>query len=81
MDPVAGFSTLCLCVLQMEVECALLEGEQESEMGQLQRDKELLEQLKEKIHSIEKTSHAEKTQVKKKILKWQKKKTLQNNKL
>lgn len=48
----------------MEVECALLEGEQESEMAQLQRDKELLEQLKGKIHNIEKTNHTEKSQVK-----------------
>lgn len=54
---------MCRCFLQMEVECALLEGEQESEMAQLQREKELLDQLKEKIHSIEKTSHTEKSQV------------------
>lgn len=54
---------MCRCFLQMEVECALLEGEQESEMTQLQREKELLDQLKEKIHSIEKTSHTEKSQV------------------
>ncbi|CAI5643690.1 pleckstrin homology-like domain family B member 1 isoform X3 [Oreochromis niloticus] len=47
---------------EMEVECALLEGEQESEMAQLQRDKELLEQLKGKIHNIEKTNHTEKSQ-------------------
>lgn len=47
----------------MEVECALLEGEQESEMAQLQREKDLLDQLKGKIHSSEKTSHAEKSQV------------------
>lgn len=45
------------------MECALLEGEQESEMAQLQREKELLEHLKGKIHSIEKTSHTEKSQV------------------
>lgn len=48
----------------MEVECALLEGEQESEMAQLQREKELLNQLKEKNHSTEKKSHTEKSQVK-----------------
>lgn len=48
----------------MEVECALLEGEQESEMAQLQRDKECLEELKGKIHNIEKTGHTEKSQVK-----------------
>ncbi|XP_068571909.1 pleckstrin homology-like domain family B member 2 isoform X2 [Cebidichthys violaceus] len=49
-------------VREMEVECALLEGEQESEMSQLQREKELLDQLKKKIHTIEKTSHMEKSQ-------------------
>ncbi|XP_051258282.1 pleckstrin homology-like domain family B member 2 isoform X2 [Dicentrarchus labrax] len=49
-------------VREMEVECALLDGEQESEMAQLQRDKELLDQLKEKIHSSEKKSHTEKSQ-------------------
>lgn len=47
---------------EMEVECALLEGEQESEMAQLQREKELLDELKGKIHSIEKTSSTEKPQ-------------------
>lgn len=52
----------------MEVECALLEGEQESEVAHLQREKELLDQLKEKIHSSEKKSHTEKSQVKKQQL-------------
>lgn len=47
----------------MEVECALLEGEHESEMGQLQREKELLDQLKEKLHSTEKKSHTDSSQV------------------
>lgn len=47
----------------MEVECALLEGEQGSEVAQLQREKELLDQLKQKIHSSEKKSHTEKSQV------------------
>ncbi|KAF7670283.1 hypothetical protein LDENG_00299780 [Lucifuga dentata] len=49
-------------IREMEVECALLEGEQESEMTQLQREKELLDQLKEKIHSKEKKSLTEKSQ-------------------
>ncbi|KAG7485119.1 hypothetical protein JOB18_003370 [Solea senegalensis] len=49
-------------VREMEVECALLEGEQESEISQLQREKQLLDQLKDKIHSIDKTSHAETSQ-------------------
>lgn len=43
----------------MEVECALLDGEQDSEMAQLHRDKELLEQLKGKLHKIEKASNSE----------------------
>lgn len=47
----------------MEVECALLDGEQESEMAQLQKENELLNQLKEKIPSSEKPSHSEKAQV------------------
>lgn len=49
--------------LQMEVECALLEGEQESETAQLQREKELLDQLKEKIQGDDKTNRKEKSQV------------------
>ncbi|XP_059208436.1 LOW QUALITY PROTEIN: pleckstrin homology-like domain family B member 2 [Centropristis striata] len=49
-------------VRETEVECALLEGEQESEVAQLQREKELLDQLKEKLHGAEKTSHTEKSQ-------------------
>lgn len=48
----------------MEVECALLEGEHESEEAQLQKDKKLLEELKGKMHNnVEKTSPADKTQV------------------
>lgn len=53
-------------VRQMEVERALLEGEHESEVAQLQREKELLDQLKEKIHSIEKAKATKKSEVKKK---------------
>ncbi|XP_077402922.1 pleckstrin homology-like domain family B member 2 isoform X2 [Vanacampus margaritifer] len=49
-------------VREMEVECALLEGEQESEMAQLQKEKDLLDHLKENIHSAEKISHTEKAQ-------------------
>ncbi|XP_034034364.1 pleckstrin homology-like domain family B member 2 [Thalassophryne amazonica] len=43
-------------VREMEVECALLEGEEESETVELQRENELLNQLKEKIPSAEKTN-------------------------
>ncbi|XP_061607529.1 pleckstrin homology-like domain family B member 2 isoform X2 [Phyllopteryx taeniolatus] len=49
-------------VREMEVECALLEGEQESEMAQLQKENDLLDQLKGNIHSTEKISHTEKAQ-------------------
>lgn len=48
----------------MEVECALLDGEQESEMAQLQKENEFLNQLKGRMPSSEKLSHLEKTQVK-----------------
>ncbi|KAM9333357.1 pleckstrin homology-like domain family B member 2 [Pholidichthys leucotaenia] len=44
---------------EMEVERALLEGEQESEMTQLQKEKELLDELTGKIHSVEKMSPTE----------------------
>lgn len=48
----------------MEVECALLDGEQESEMAQLQKENEFLNQLKGRMASGEKKmSHPEKTQV------------------
>lgn len=50
----------------MEVECALLDGEQESEMAQLQKENEFLNQLKGRMASGETMSHPEKTQVKKK---------------
>lgn len=49
--------------LQVEVECALLDGEQESEMAQLQREKELLEELKGKESNTEKTDDTETSQV------------------
>ncbi|KAM4620288.1 pleckstrin homology-like domain family B member 2 isoform 2-T2 [Polymixia lowei] len=48
-------------IREMEVECALLEGEQDSEMAQLQREKEILDQLNEKLHSVEKTSLIDKS--------------------
>lgn len=52
---------------QMEVECALLDGEQESEMAQLQKESECLNQLKGRMPSGEKMSHPEKSKVKKNI--------------
>ncbi|KAJ7996707.1 hypothetical protein DPEC_G00239810 [Dallia pectoralis] len=41
-------------IREMEVEQALLEGEHDSEMALLQREKEVLEQLNEKIGSLDK---------------------------
>ncbi|XP_034153904.2 pleckstrin homology-like domain family B member 2 isoform X8 [Pangasianodon hypophthalmus] len=49
-------------VQEMEVERALLEGEQESEAAQLQQEKEALEQLKDKMADLEKKVQAEKLQ-------------------
>ncbi|XP_064837134.1 pleckstrin homology-like domain family B member 2 isoform X2 [Oncorhynchus masou masou] len=51
-------------IREMEVEWALLEGEQVSEMALLQREKEVLDQLNEKIGSTDKTALAEKSQEK-----------------
>uniref|UniRef100_A0A3P8YXS0 PH domain-containing protein n=1 Tax=Esox lucius TaxID=8010 RepID=A0A3P8YXS0_ESOLU len=42
-------------IREMEVERALLDGEQDSEMALLQREKEVLEQLNEKIGGLDKT--------------------------
>lgn len=47
----------------MEVEKALLEGEQGAELALLQTDKETLEQLNEKMSKMEKTTNTDKTQV------------------
>ncbi|XP_028825460.1 pleckstrin homology-like domain family B member 2 isoform X7 [Denticeps clupeoides] len=49
-------------IREMEVEQALLEGEQDSEMAQLQQEKESLEQLNEKMATMEKKVQEEKTQ-------------------
>ncbi|XP_061595552.1 pleckstrin homology-like domain family B member 2 [Cololabis saira] len=46
---------------EVEVECALLDGEQECEMAQLQREKELLDELKGKMHNTEQTNNIEKS--------------------
>jgi len=45
------------------MERALLEGEQDSEMAQLQQEKDALEQLKEKMSDIENKAQTEKSQV------------------
>eukprot|EP00063_Salmo_salar_P076885 XP_014051720.1 PREDICTED: pleckstrin homology-like domain family B member 2 isoform X4 [Salmo salar] len=49
-------------IREMEVERALLEGEQVSEMALLQSEKEVLDQLNEKIGSTDKTALTEKSQ-------------------
>lgn len=49
-------------IREMEVERALLEGEQDSEMAQLQQEKDALEQLKEKMAVIENKAQMEKSQ-------------------
>ncbi|XP_035382245.1 pleckstrin homology-like domain family B member 2 isoform X1 [Electrophorus electricus] len=47
---------------EMEVERALLEGEQDSEMAQLQHERQMLEQLKDKMADLEKKIQAEKSE-------------------
>ncbi|KAK7118459.1 hypothetical protein R3I94_022077 [Phoxinus phoxinus] len=49
-------------IRELEVERALLEGEQDSEMAQLQQEKDALEQLKEKMSDIENKAQMEKSQ-------------------
>uniref|UniRef100_A0AAY4DUQ4 PH domain-containing protein n=1 Tax=Denticeps clupeoides TaxID=299321 RepID=A0AAY4DUQ4_9TELE len=49
-------------IREVGVEQALLEGEQDSEMAQLQQEKESLEQLNEKMATMEKKVQEEKTQ-------------------
>ncbi|XP_051972019.1 pleckstrin homology-like domain family B member 2 [Xyrauchen texanus] len=49
-------------IREMEVERALLDGEQEAEVAQLQSDKEMLEQLNEKLGTMEKHAQTKQTQ-------------------
>ncbi|XP_042611196.1 pleckstrin homology-like domain family B member 2 isoform X3 [Cyprinus carpio] len=49
-------------IREMEVERALLDGEQEAEVAQLQSDKEMLEQLNEKMANMEKNVQKNQTQ-------------------
>ncbi|XP_073796836.1 pleckstrin homology-like domain family B member 2 isoform X4 [Danio rerio] len=49
-------------IRELEVERALLEGEQDSEMAQLQQEKDTLEQLKEKMAEIENKAQTDKSQ-------------------
>ncbi|XP_016134486.1 pleckstrin homology-like domain family B member 2 [Sinocyclocheilus grahami] len=54
-------------IRELEVERALLEGEQDSETAQLQQEKDALEQLKEKMADIENKAQTEKSQDKAKL--------------
>ncbi|XP_035289843.1 pleckstrin homology-like domain family B member 2 isoform X2 [Anguilla anguilla] len=51
-------------IREMEVERALLEGEQDAEVAQLQQEKEVLDQLKEKMTEMEKNVQEKKSQEK-----------------
>ncbi|KAG7484362.1 hypothetical protein MATL_G00048390 [Megalops atlanticus] len=51
-------------IREMEVERALLEGEQDAEVAQLQQEKEVLEQLKEKMADLERNVQEKKSQEK-----------------
>ncbi|KAJ8390640.1 hypothetical protein AAFF_G00102460 [Aldrovandia affinis] len=51
-------------IREMEVERALLEGEQDAEVAQLQQEKEVLEQLKENMTDTEKNLQEKKSQEK-----------------
>ncbi|XP_073686577.1 pleckstrin homology-like domain family B member 2 isoform X5 [Garra rufa] len=54
-------------IRELEVERALLEGEQDSETAQLQQEKDALEELKEKMADIENKAQTEKSQDKAKL--------------
>ncbi|KAI1903146.1 hypothetical protein AGOR_G00024210 [Albula goreensis] len=49
-------------IREMEVERALLEGEQDAEVAQLQQEKEVLEQLKDKMTDMERNVQEKKSQ-------------------
>jgi len=49
-------SDLCLC-LQLDMECALLDGEQKSETTELMKEKEILDHLNRKIGSSKPENH------------------------
>ncbi|KAJ8276700.1 hypothetical protein COCON_G00084520 [Conger conger] len=51
-------------IREMEVERALLEGEQDAEVAQLQQEKEVLDQLKERMTDMEKNVQEKKSQEK-----------------
>lgn len=49
---------------QLDMECALLDGEQKSETTELMKEKEILDHLHRKITELEKNIVGEKTKVK-----------------
>lgn len=49
---------------QLDMECALLDGEQKSETTELMKEKEILDHLNRKIAELEKNIVGEKTKVK-----------------
>lgn len=51
---------------QLDMECALLEGEQKSETTELMKEKEILDRINRKIAELEKNIVGEKTKVKEK---------------
>lgn len=53
---------------QLDMECALLDGEQKSETTELMKEKEILDHLNRKIAELEKNIVGEKTKVKEIIL-------------
>ena len=53
--------------LQLDMECALLDGEQKSETTELMKEKEIWDHLNRKITELEKNIVGEKTKVKRKL--------------
>lgn len=58
-----GIEVSVLVLVQMELERALVDGEHDAEMVQLEREKELLNQLNEQLVDMEKKSLVDKSQV------------------
>lgn len=52
----------------MDMECALLDGEQKSETAELLKEKEILDHLNRKIAELERNAIGEKTKVNKVIV-------------
>lgn len=52
---------------QLDMECALLEGEQKSETAEMMKEKEILDHINRKIAELEKNIVGEKTKVKENV--------------